>query len=91
MLGILFLLMIVPLTLYRGWILLNLWNWFIIPLGAPHITMAHALGISLVIGFMTAHYDSRTKTQSEKIEELIAVFAMPTIGLIMGWIFQAFM
>ena len=91
MLGILILLLIVPLTLYRGWILLLLWGWFIIPLGAPGITMAHALGISLIIGFITSHYDSRKKTQDEKIEEAIATFAMPTLGLVMGWIFHAFM
>jgi hypothetical protein len=36
-------------TLVSGYILYNLWGWFLVKLGLPVISMMHALGISLTM------------------------------------------
>ncbi|MCK9543757.1 MAG: hypothetical protein M0R03_17190 [Novosphingobium sp.] len=90
MLALLFLLLIIPLTLLRGWVLLALYKWFIIPLGAPEISMAHALGVALIVGFLTHTYTGK-KDRDEKIEEVIQSFLVPIIALIFGWVYQSFL
>ena len=46
-----FLITIIPLTIFNGWVLSVVWNWFIptIFAGAPALTIAQALGLSLVV------------------------------------------
>jgi hypothetical protein len=37
-----------------GWALWQLWQWFVVPLGAPPIGYWHACGIDLMIGMVLA-------------------------------------
>lgn len=48
------LLWIVPLIILRGYVLVELWSWFIVPtFGLRPLTFAQALGVSLVVAFLT--------------------------------------
>ncbi len=86
------LLLAVPIILLRGWILLLLWSWFIIPLGAPEITLAHAIGLGIIISYSTgSKYDLREKTTEEKIKEFVYLVFAPLFALLIGRITQAFM
>lgn len=40
---------IVALVLLRGLVLADLWQWFVTPLGAPRIGIAHAIGLSTIL------------------------------------------
>jgi hypothetical protein len=45
----------IPLAIcYEGWILATLWGWFVVQLGAPQITVAHAIGLSCVADMFLA-------------------------------------
>lgn len=37
----------------RGFVLAALWEWFVVPLGAPHLTPTHAIGISALVAYLT--------------------------------------
>lgn len=40
----------IPLVLWNAFVLSALWGWFVVPLGVPGINMAHAMGLSLIVG-----------------------------------------
>lgn len=42
---------LVGLILLAGHVYQNIWEWFIVPLGVPSLTLPHALGILLLGGF----------------------------------------
>lgn len=93
---------IVPLTLMRGWVLVNIWGWFITRLGVPAIGIVEGLGISLMIGFLTGT-DSIIRNQV-KANELLPkedrepplgyvaqAFINPLVTLGLAWILQKFL
>jgi len=61
-----FLITIVPLTIFNGWVLSVVWNWFIPTTfdGAPVLTIGQALGVSLVVSTLVsvASKDSQGKS-----------------------------
>jgi dolichyl-phosphate-mannose--protein O-mannosyl transferase len=87
--------LIVVATLWRAWVLTVLWVWFLVPLGAPAITIATAIGISLVAGMFTTHL--QTKSDSEKDVSALVGKALghaiggPAIVLFIGWVVTLFM
>lgn len=40
---------IVVIILVRGWVLFNMWSWFMVPLGAPVIGFLHMAGIAEMV------------------------------------------
>ena len=84
------LILLVPAILVRGWVLLNLWGWFIVPLGVKDITIAHALGISLLINTITPH-ETKDSSAKETAKLLIKNTIILMLALGLGWIFKSFM
>jgi uncharacterized membrane protein len=46
----LFVVLLLPNIAYRGYVLAQLWAWFMVPFGLPVIGVAHAIGVSVLIG-----------------------------------------
>jgi hypothetical protein len=42
------LVLLLPLTLFSGWVAKCLWLWFVVPLGAPELGLWHAAGLYLM-------------------------------------------
>jgi len=42
--------LLVATIIINGFVLQQLWAWFVVPLGAPSITLTHALGLSMLLG-----------------------------------------
>jgi hypothetical protein len=57
-------LVFIILLLFRAIVFIDLWEWFIVPFGVITIGMAHALGLSCFIGWMTADTSSDTDTKA---------------------------
>ena len=57
-----------PIAALQGYVLENLWNWFIASSGIHSITFSTAVGISLIISLMTAHL-----IQLENKKDMLAV------------------
>jgi hypothetical protein len=77
--------------IWRGFALVKLWAWFIVPaFAAPAIGIPTAIGISLIVAFMTAT-NTKAKTDDEYwIRAMVNGVAWPGLALIVGAIVKAF-
>lgn len=85
---------IVPLVLaatsiWRGFVLSILWGWFLVPLGMPPLTVAYAIGVSLIVGFLTVRH-SKEDEQPEYGKAMLRVTLVPAFALAFGWIVSRF-
>jgi hypothetical protein len=65
--------LVVLSTLLRGYALSVLWGWFMVPtLGLPHLSVAQAIGIAIVVSFLTYQDHSDLQKKEESNGETIA-------------------
>lgn len=101
----LFLIGVVPRAIFHGYALSVLWGWFVVPtFGAPDLAVVPAIGIGLMVGFLSRQLPRR-KTQEEKEEEeqeenkvwkdfaynMAMTILWPSTILLAGWIVHLFM
>jgi hypothetical protein len=84
-------------AMWRGYVLAVLWGWFFVPyLHAPTISVTVAIGISLIVGFLT-HQDFQKKEEDnkdwpKKIGEVVVKSVVgPGFALLAGWIVTQFL
>lgn len=65
----------------NAWILLCLWQWYILPFGIMMISFPHAIGLSTIISFLTYHPPQKDHTPHFWIGAV-----MPFVFLLIGWI-----
>src|SRR4051812_10507247 len=59
-------------TLMNGWALSQLWSWFIVKtFELPALTIPEAIGICLVVRFMTSQFDGKNCKNDEYLLSLI--------------------
>ncbi|MCU4119322.1 hypothetical protein [Variovorax sp. N23] len=84
-------LLIAASATWRGYVLSILWGWFMVPaFGLPGLTVPLAIGLALVIGFLT----ERSAKKKEDFDWGIAIAQLifsPAIALLIGWIVTRFM
>ena len=88
-------LVVVFSIIYNGFALSVLWGWFIVPsLGAPALTVPYAIGVAMVVAFLTEKIDLNKKDETPWGEKLArsALFAVirPSFTLFIGWIVTLF-
>lgn len=78
----------------RGFVLCQLWLWFLVPLGVSNIGIPHALGLTTLVGL----FGMQNSNSLKKDEDVPAVLWMvavsvgpPLFCLFFGWIFHALM
>ena len=81
-------------AMLSGWALSHLWLWFAVAaFHVPSLTIPQAVGLSMVVGFMTHHVDLSKKDPRPYGEQLCTVIAWGTVkpllalgfGLIVRW------
>ena len=67
-------LIIVPITIWDGFVLKTLWNWFIPAIfhGSPRLGIAQGIGISLVVTFFI-HKREKSDEQESPLKRTISV------------------
>jgi hypothetical protein len=92
----------IPLGLIvRGFILSIVWRWFLTPLGMPEIPVSLAIGVALVVSFLTQKDsgDFSSKTNSDDDEDefatniakvLVNIFVIPFWLLLTAWVVHQF-
>jgi hypothetical protein len=82
--------MIVLLTLYGALVLWVLWGWFIVPLGAPQIGIAWAIGIALVANLL-APTPAPAASEKDAKQHVTTSLLKPAVALAIGWVAKQFM
>jgi hypothetical protein len=80
-------------VLFNGFALSVLWGWFISSVfGLPVLTVGQAIGVSMVVSFLTWQYksDEGKKEWVEVLAEGIALAVVkPLVALAFGWVVYA--
>lgn len=90
------LLIVLPLIIaasavVNGFVLVHLWGWFFVPvLGLPLLSIPQAVGISLVVSFLT-HQAHVEKENPDGVKVLTSAFLRPLLALLIGWVVKQFM
>jgi hypothetical protein len=91
-------LLITPLgIIWSGYALTILWEWFIVStFGIASLTIPVAVGIAIIINYLTKGYSGNepedTRTSEEKIIFSIVVAVLkPAFALLFGWVITWFM
>ena len=88
--------LLTPFTaILRGFVLKILWNWFVVPVtGLPELSIPMALGIALIVGFLTYQHIHTDKEDEEVFESIVKGIAIsiihPLFALFFGWLYQLF-
>lgn len=86
--------LIILFTIIRGWVLTYLWHWFAVPIfGVPELGIVQAIGISLVIAFLTHEHSSLAIKAEHKdsSQAMLTGVTVPFITLFIGYIVHLFM
>lgn len=79
----------------KGWVLITLWEWFVIPLfGLPVIGIANAIGL-IIITTLLVPLENTKRNEEESISKTMGViagkaFLAPIFALLIGWIVKGF-
>ena len=75
-------------TILNGWALKTLWSWFLVPLGAPNLTLLGAIGVAIVVSFLTAKPTETKSDPDAKLETVMLRLVLYVVGrplLSVGW------
>lgn len=79
--------LLLPLTIFYAWALQKMYDWFILPLGAPHLNLWHVLGILYIIYWFLPTSDTKNNSAKDlagkTIGKLLATLLMLLMGLIL--------
>ena len=78
------------MVILYGYCLASLWGWFLVPFGAPPISIAWAIGLIAVRGIVIPTPSSKPKSQ-RPWSDLFDMIAKPLIILAVGYIAHLFM
>lgn len=77
--------------LLEGLALVNLWEWYVVPLGCQQISFFHAIGLSLLVNLLTYHfYDFQKNDKPSVIQPLMFLLVRPLVVLSVGWLLHFF-
>jgi hypothetical protein len=82
--------------IWRGYVFSILWGWFAVPLfGLPALSVATAIGLSLLIGFATYQHIREPKDErstSQQVGRIVGTsFLYPLFVLGLGWIVKQYL
>jgi hypothetical protein len=79
---------------WSGYVLSILWGWFVLPIftGAPSLSVAPAIGLTIVVGCLThLTHQRRDKENPNFKDEVLHLALAPAIALSIGWIVKRWM
>lgn len=81
-------------TIFSGYALSILWGWFIVKtFNAPALTIPIAIGISMIVNYLTQSIDTKKNDDSATIILIKAIFVSilkPGFALLFGWVVVQF-
>jgi uncharacterized membrane protein len=83
--------MIVGAVLINGTVVRCLWSWFIVPMGAAELSLPWAMGVALIVGYMTNHEIPKKNEQVDEWRVALNLAIRPAFAFGLGWLFSIFM
>lgn len=82
-------------SVWGGFVLVQLWQWFIVPtFELPVLQLWQAIGLDLIVSFMTHQYADFEEKKREPWEKLLILVARtlfnPLLYLLIGWLVLQF-
>lgn len=81
-------------ALWSGYVLSILWSWFMAPIfSLPMLSIPQAIGVALVIGYLTKQSKSNLKKDEnhESYKDWVEMLLSPAAALLVGWIVKQFL
>ena len=78
----------VPLAVLRAFVLLVLWGWFVVPLGAKPLSLPLAGGLGVIVTFCMDRYDPETRGSLK--ERYLYGVASTLVALLVGFAWSLF-
>lgn len=94
---VLLLVLAIGAVITGAWAFSTLWGWFVVPLGFPALSWAHAYGIMLVVNILKIkNKDFKSavgekKEFSDSVGELLGFFVVYLVAVGLGWVTMLFM
>lgn len=80
-----FVLLFLIASILEGFVLSYLWEWFVVPLGLRSISILHAIGICVLLDFITYHYyDYKRSAEVGFMISIIYILIRPVVTMIVG-------
>lgn len=78
--------------LLYGWALHLLWLWFVVPIfGLPVISIGQAIGISMIVSFLTEQYIPKPKETKNTVgADVIGFFLKPVVTVLIALLIKQF-
>lgn len=68
------------------WAVFQLWNWFLVPLGAPSIDIWHTAGILAFLTVVNTGLAGTEKREDASSDKGLSYWAAPWVGRIVGYL-----
>lgn len=80
-------------SIWHGYVLTNLWGWFVVPtFGFPQIGIAQAIGVSVFVRYVTyRRADLVAPRDAEGTDQYVYPILVPLGALCIGWVVRQFM
>lgn len=80
-----FVLLFVIASSLEGLVLSYLWEWFVVPLGLKPVSTLHAIGICVLLDFITYHYYDYKKSEEVGLAASISyIIIRPIVAITVG-------
>ncbi len=80
-----FVLLFVIASVLEGVVFYFLWEWFVVSLGVKSISLLHAIGICILLDFVTYHYYDYKKSEEVGLSASLAyILIRPVIAMVVG-------
>lgn len=78
--------LIIVSTLATAFVARDYWNWFVAPLGLPHIGLLHAFGLIAFVGLLRTDYSKRPlSNDGREDDEVLGTAVGAILGLALSW------
>jgi hypothetical protein len=78
----------IPISLFRAWVLQQLYKWFLLPLGLPHLNIWQIWGILLIVGLVTYDSNKARDKDSKWWSPFLGHVVAGLLTLLIGFIIQ---
>ena len=80
-----FILLFIVASCLEGLVLSYLWEWFVVPLGMKSVSILHAVGLCVLLDFITYHYyDYKRSEEAGFAFSLSYVLIRPLVAITVG-------